>query len=102
VGAGVFVGAKAVGKSGRYFHGLEMPSENGLSSETWGREWLLVTPRSAIRKATGFEVMGEPRSACRVSWPGSMLWRLQVSSIECMGKPRRTRGLERSSPRRSG
>jgi hypothetical protein len=38
-----------------------------LSSETRGREWILVAPRSASRKATGFEIMGEPRSACRVS-----------------------------------
>jgi hypothetical protein len=55
------------GESGRYFMVLKWPSENGLSSETRGREWLLVAPRSASKKATGFEIMGEPRSACRVS-----------------------------------
>jgi hypothetical protein len=34
---------KRSGKSERYFMVLKC-SENGLSSETWGREWLLVTP----------------------------------------------------------
>src|SRR2546428_35244 len=35
---------------------LNCDSENGLSFETCGREWLLVTPRSASSSATGFEV----------------------------------------------
>jgi hypothetical protein len=33
----------------------------------------LVTPRSASRNATGFEVIELPRSAWMVSWPGWML-----------------------------
>jgi len=82
--------SKGRGNQGGYLV-LKCPSENGLSSETWGREWL-CDAQVSHQEGTGFEVMGEPRSACRVSWPGSMLWRLQVSSIECMGQPRRTRG----------
>ncbi len=34
--------------------------------------WVLVTPRSARRKTTGFDVMDEPRSAWTVSVPGSI------------------------------
>jgi hypothetical protein len=40
------------GKSGRYLKVLNWASEYGLSLETCGREWVLVTPRSASRKAT--------------------------------------------------
>ena len=39
------------GNSGRYFMVRNWLSEYGLSSETYGRLWVLVTPRSAIRKA---------------------------------------------------
>src|SRR5437868_14926224 len=48
---------KRSGKSGRYFIVLNWASENGLSSETLGREWLLVTPRSAKSKASDFDVI---------------------------------------------
>ena len=41
-------------------------------SETCGRLWVLVTPRSASKKATGLELIEVPRSACSVSWPGWM------------------------------
>src|SRR6266498_5687946 len=61
--------AKRSGKPGRYLRVLNCDSEYGLSLETWGREWGLVTPRSASRHATGLEVIDEPRSAWRVNWP---------------------------------
>ncbi len=38
---------KRSGKSGRCFRVLKWASENGLSLETCGREWLFETPRSA-------------------------------------------------------
>src|SRR5207302_11230436 len=60
--------AKRPGNSGQYLRVLNWASEKGLSSETWGLEWDLVIPRSASRKATGLEVMDEPRSAWTVSW----------------------------------
>jgi hypothetical protein len=31
--------------------------------EQWGRLWLLVTPRSASKKATGLDAIEAPRSA---------------------------------------
>ena len=52
-----------VGKSGRYFSVLNCASLKGLSSETCGRLWDWVMPRSASRNATGLEVIEEPRSA---------------------------------------
>src|SRR5487761_1057585 len=51
---------------------LNCASEYGLSLLTCGREWDWVTPRSASRKATGFDVIEEPRSAWMVSWPRLM------------------------------
>ena len=39
----------------------------GVSLDTCGRECVLVTPRSASRNATDFEVMAGPRSAWMVS-----------------------------------
>ena len=65
--AGVLQGPEPVGKSGRYFNVLNCASENGLSFEQCGREWDLVTPRSASRNATGLEAIEEPRSAWMVS-----------------------------------
>src|SRR5947207_4196171 len=59
------------GNSGRYLSVLNWASEYGLSFEQWGREWLLVTPRSASIRATGLELIEEPRSAWMVSWSGS-------------------------------
>jgi hypothetical protein len=50
---------------------LELGLRVGLSFEQWGREWLLVTPRSASSNATGLELIEEPRSAWMVSWSGS-------------------------------
>jgi hypothetical protein len=49
---------------------LNCASKNGLTSDKCGREWDWVTPRSASRNATGFEVIDEPRSVCRVSYRG--------------------------------
>src|SRR5437016_7462686 len=72
---------KRAGKSGRYVSVLNCASEKGLSFETWGREWVLVTPRSASSNATGLDVIDEPRSAWRVRAPGAMPWRAQVSAM---------------------
>ena len=77
---------KRSGNPGRYFMVRNWLSEYGLSSETWGRLWVLVTPRSASSKATGFEVMDEPRSAWMVSWPGSISCFPQVSLNESFGQ----------------
>ena len=63
VGARVLVEPNRSGNAGRYFSVLNCASEKGLSLDTWGRECVLVTPRSARRKATDFETIAEPRSA---------------------------------------
>jgi hypothetical protein len=55
------------GNSGLYLSVLNCASENGLSFETCGREWLFVTPRSASSSATAFDVIDEPRSAWTVN-----------------------------------
>src|SRR5436190_18369354 len=73
--------AKRSGKPGRYLRVLNCDSEYGLSLETCGREWVLVTPRSASRKATGFEVIDEPRSAWRVNCPAGTACLASVSAI---------------------
>src|SRR5437764_15005963 len=62
---------KRSGNSGRYFKVLNCASEYGLSFEQWGREWLLVTPRSASSRATGLELIEGPRSAWMASWSRS-------------------------------
>src|ERR1041385_7958800 len=54
---------KRSGNSGRYLSVLKWASEYGLSLEQWGREWLLVTPRSASSSATGLDAIDVPRSA---------------------------------------
>src|SRR5262249_23511754 len=46
-------------------------SENGLSFETCGRACVFVTPRSASKRATGLDVIADPRSAWIVSCPRS-------------------------------
>ena len=46
---------------------LEGDSEKGLSLETYGRECVFVTPRSARSSATDLLVIELPRSACSVS-----------------------------------
>ena len=38
----------------------------------WGREWLVLIPRSASRSATGLERIDEPRSAWTVRRPGAI------------------------------
>ncbi len=63
VGPRVLERAEPVRERRPVFQRLERASENGLSFDTWGREWVLVTPRSASRNATDFEVMAGPRSA---------------------------------------
>ena len=64
VGAGVFDGAEAAGELGSVFESLELGlGVGGLSLETCGREWVLVTPRSARSRATGLDFIEEPRSA---------------------------------------
>ena len=70
---------KRSGKAGRYLRVLNCASENGLSLETCGRAWVLVTPRSASKRATGLEVIAGPRSAWMVSCPRSMPCRPQVA-----------------------
>ena len=72
--------------------GLNCDSENGLSFGTCGREWLLVTPRSASRNATGLDAIDEPRSACKVSWSGSMECLVTVSSMSSCARVARSFG----------
>ncbi len=62
---------------------LKFDSLNGLWLETCGREWERSTPRSARSWVTVFELIDEPRSACRVSWgcrSTSSSWRRWRSS----------------------
>jgi hypothetical protein len=68
------------GTSGRYFRVLKWLSEYGLAFEPWGREWVVVTPRSASSGATGFEAIELPRSACRVSRSRSIPCSAMVSA----------------------
>ena len=72
---------KRPGKPGWYFRVLNCASENGLSSDTWGRLSERVTPRSASSCAVHLLVIGAPRSECRVSTWGwtPCLW--QVCSM---------------------
>ena len=67
VAARVLDAVKRSGKPGRYLSVLKADSEKGLSLETCGREWVLVTPRSASSNATDLLVIELPRSACSVS-----------------------------------
>jgi hypothetical protein len=55
------------GTSGRCLRVLNWLSLEGLSLLVCGRLWLLVTPRSASRNATGLDAMAVPRSAWMVS-----------------------------------
>jgi hypothetical protein len=58
VGAAVLRGAEPRGKVGPVLERLELRlRENGVSLETFGLEWLCVTPRSAYRCAIVFEVI---------------------------------------------
>src|SRR3954454_12632015 len=72
---------KRPGKSGRYLSVLNWLSENGLSFDTRGRLWLLVTPRSASRWAIGFEGMELPRSAWMVRVSRLMRWEAHVPAM---------------------
>src|ERR1700752_2350989 len=77
--------SKRPGKSGRYLKVLNCDSLNGLSSDTCGRLWDWVTPRSASSNATGLEVIEEPRMAWMVSGSAPMpclaqLWRISTSA----------------------
>src|SRR3982074_1549174 len=90
-----------LGNSGRYFIVRNWDSEYGLSLETCGRECDFVTPRSARNKATGFDVIDDPRSAWMVSVPGTISWFSHVFAIN-VSPVRRSRGAPPSSPRRSG
>src|SRR3990172_1109067 len=76
-----WIDPKRSGNAGRYFIVLNCASEKGLSFDTEGREWVLVTPRSESSSATGFEVIEDPRSACSESWPGRIACRAQLCSI---------------------
>ena len=62
--------SKRPGKPGGYFTVLKCDSENGLSSETRGRDSDRVMPRSARSCAVHLLVMGAPRSECSVSTLG--------------------------------
>ena len=80
-GAGVVRSSRTGrGTSGRYLRVRNWLSLNGLSLLTCGRLWLLVTPRSASRNATGLAVIGEPRSAWMVSWSRPMFCLATVSA----------------------
>src|ERR1017187_7347801 len=80
------------GKSGMYLRVLKWLSEYGLSSETWGRLWVFVTPRSAINSATGLEVIEVPRSAWMVKSPATMPCFAHVSAISRLASSAVSRG----------
>jgi hypothetical protein len=65
-------------------HGRAVPPDNRSSGVMGGSEdsrTVVDTPRSASSCATSFERIELPRSAWIVSWPGTMPWRSQVSSM---------------------
>ena len=75
------------GNSGRYFKVRNCDSEYGLSSrQVCGREWDLVTPRSASRNATGLEAIDEPLSAWMVNMSRSMPCLAMVSANSCSAR----------------
>src|SRR4030067_2912364 len=74
-----------------YLSVLNWDSEKGLSLETWGRPWVLVTPRSESNSATFLEVIEEPRSAWMVSCPGTIFCRWQGVVISRLGKDANSR-----------
>src|SRR4030095_11776361 len=86
------IAPKRSGNSGQYLSVLNCASENGLSLETCGRLWVLVPPTAASRSAPGLRVLAEPRSACRVSAPGVMPWRVQVSPMSRSASAALSRG----------
>jgi len=85
-GPGVLERAEASGKGRPVLERLEL----GLavqSLDTWGREWLCSTPRSASRRATDLLRIDVPRSAWAVSCPGSMP---SFSAVSAMRRSART------------
>src|SRR5260370_42164692 len=62
------------GNSGRDLSVLNCASEYGLSLEQCGREWLLVTPKSASSRPTGWEATDGPRAARRGGWSAAACW----------------------------
>ncbi|MGJ7511216.1 hypothetical protein ACSFBL_27550 [Variovorax sp. GT1P44] len=54
------------------FHRLELRLREVVVVATWGLLWLLAMCGSTSSAATNLERMLTPRSACRVSIPGSM------------------------------
>src|SRR5450830_293119 len=69
---------KRSGNTGANFSVLNHDSEYGLSFETWGREWDLVTSRSESSTATVLDVMDVPRSACTTR---GITWMAKISFI---------------------
>ena len=80
VGSRVFNRAEPVREAGPILQGLKLRLREGVV-ETCGREWVLVTPRSASNRATGFEVIAGPRSAWTVSYSRPIPWRAHVSRM---------------------
>jgi len=100
-GTRVLDGAEALRELGPVLEVLNWLSEYGLSSETCGRLWFFVTPRSAINSATGFEVIEVPLSAWMVRVPATMPCFLHVSAISRLANSAVSREPP-SNPRRSG
>lgn len=69
---GVFDGAEAVREARAIFQGGELTFRIRIVVGNMGRECVLVTPRSAMSKATGLDFIDEPRSTWVVNWPGMM------------------------------
>src|SRR5674476_1592402 len=70
--------SKRSGNTGANFNVLNHDSEYGLSFETRGREWDLVTSRSESSAATVLDVMDVPRSACTTF---GIPWMAKISRI---------------------
>jgi hypothetical protein len=79
-GAGVLDAAEPLREGRMVLERLDWLSEYGLSLDTLGREWDLVTPRSVSSSATGLDVIEVPRSAWMVSWCGSTCWAVIISA----------------------
>ena len=80
VGSRVLDRAEPLGEGRPVLQRLELRfRERVVVGDALGREWVLVTPRSASKRATGFEVIAAPRSAWAVSCSRPMPWRAHVS-----------------------
>ena len=66
----ILITTKAIGKLRAVLHGLELALRVRIVIGDIGRLWVLVTPSSASKNATAFDVIGAPRSACTVRVPG--------------------------------